>query len=148
MERVGETAAQSIEGSLAASPVDSCELLAPVPHPASCRDGYAFRQHVATARRNRGLEMIPEYDQFPVFYFTNHQAIQGTGEIRCMPAHLDKLDFELELAGVMNKQGRNVPESRADSYIAGYMILNDIRHRNLPTQEMKLHMEPAQGQTY
>ena len=30
------------------------KLLAPVPNPASCRDAYAFRQHVATARRNRG----------------------------------------------------------------------------------------------
>src|SRR3546814_3878192 len=137
MERVGETAAQSIEGSLAASPVDSCELLAPVPHPASCRDGYAFRQHVATARRNRGLEMIPEYDQFPVFYFTNHQAIQGPGEIRSMPAHLDKLDFELELAVVLNKQGRNVPASRADRYIAGYMIMNDINTSHLQMQEQK-----------
>jgi hypothetical protein len=45
-------------------------LLAPVPRPPSVRDGYAFRQHVETARRNRGLPMIPEFDAFPVFYFT------------------------------------------------------------------------------
>ncbi len=45
------------------------KLLAPVPKPTSCRDGYAFRQHVATARRNRGVEMIPEFDQFPGFLF-------------------------------------------------------------------------------
>ena len=56
-------------------------LLAPVPHPTSCRDAYAFRQHVATARRNRGVEMIPEFDQFPVFYFTNHNAILGEGVV-------------------------------------------------------------------
>ena len=31
-------------------------LLAPVPFPSSCRDGYAFRQHVAAARRNRKVE--------------------------------------------------------------------------------------------
>jgi hypothetical protein len=42
-------------------------LLSPIPRPPSMRDGYAFRQHVMTARRNRGLEMIPEFDQFPVF---------------------------------------------------------------------------------
>jgi fumarylacetoacetate (FAA) hydrolase len=46
----------------------NAKLLAPVPHPTSCRDGYAFRQHVMTARRNRGLEMIEEFDQFPIFY--------------------------------------------------------------------------------
>jgi fumarylacetoacetate (FAA) hydrolase len=53
------------------------EILAPVPHPTSCRDGYAFRQHVASARRNRGVDMIPEFDQYPIFYFTNHNAVQG-----------------------------------------------------------------------
>src|SRR5437016_5417817 len=50
-------------------------LLAPIPRPTSMRDGYAFRQHVEAARRNRGVEMIPEFDAFPVFYFTNHQAV-------------------------------------------------------------------------
>jgi len=61
--------------------VEDYQLLAPVPRPTSCRDGYAFRQHVATARRNRGLGMIPEFDQYPIFYFTNHNAIFGPGEI-------------------------------------------------------------------
>ena len=45
------------------------------------RDAYAFRQHVATARRNRGLEMIPEFDLFPVTYFTNHLAVTVPGEV-------------------------------------------------------------------
>src|SRR5687767_11324972 len=31
-------------------PLESVQLLAPVPYPTSCRDGYAFRQHVAAAR--------------------------------------------------------------------------------------------------
>mgnify|MGYP000411584930 CR=1 FL=1 len=52
-------------------PTENLRLLAPIPNPPSCRDGYAFRQHVATARRNRGVEMIPEFDQYPVFYLTN-----------------------------------------------------------------------------
>ena len=50
---------------------ESAHLLSPVNEPTSCRDAYAFRQHVATARRNRGVEMIPEFDQYPIFYFTN-----------------------------------------------------------------------------
>ena len=57
-------------------------LLAPVPRPVAMRDGYAFRQHVATARRNRGMEMVPEFDLFPVTYFTNHQAVIGPGGAR------------------------------------------------------------------
>src|SRR5215470_15602393 len=42
-------------------PLSEVQLLAPVPFPTSCRDGYAFRQHVAAARRNRKVEMIPEF---------------------------------------------------------------------------------------
>ena len=44
-------------------------ILAPLPNPRSFRDAYAFRKHVEAGRKNRGLEMIPEYDEFPVFYF-------------------------------------------------------------------------------
>ena len=46
----------------------AADIMAPVPHPSSCRDGYAFRQHVAAARRNRKVDMIPEFDQYPIFY--------------------------------------------------------------------------------
>src|SRR5688572_32007743 len=90
-------------------PLKDVELLAPVPHPSSCRDAYAFRQHVAAARRNRKAEMIREFDQYPIFYFTNHNSIQGPGDIICMPDHFAKLDFELEAAIVIGKTGRNIP---------------------------------------
>jgi fumarylacetoacetate (FAA) hydrolase len=124
------------------------ELIAPVPHPASCRDAYAFRQHVETSRRNRKVPMIPEFDQYPVFYFTNHNAIQGPGEITCMPDHFDKLDFELEVAVVINKKGRNIKAAEADSYIAGYMIMNDMSARTLQTEEMLLNLGPAKGKDF
>ncbi|MDB5031600.1 fumarylacetoacetate hydrolase family protein [Mucilaginibacter sp.] len=128
--------------------VENYELLAPVPSPASCRDGYAFRQHVAAARRNRGLEMIKEFDQYPVFYFTNHQAIYGPGDIACMPDHFNKLDFELEAAIVIGKQGRNIKAEKADSYIAGYMIMNDMSARTLQMEEMLLNLGPAKGKDF
>jgi len=124
------------------------ELLAPVPHPTSCRDGYAFRQHVETARRNRKVPMIPEFDQYPVFYFTNHNAIQGSGEIECMPDHFQKLDFELEVAVVIGKKGRNIRAADADNYIAGYMIMNDMSARTLQLEEMLLNLGPAKGKDF
>lgn len=123
-------------------------LKAPIPRPGSLRDAYAFRQHVATSRRNRGLEMIPEFDQFPVFYFSNHRAIYGPGAVACMPKHLDKLDFELEVAIVIDKRGKNIPASQADSYIGGFMIMNDISARTLQMEEMKLSLGPAKGKDF
>ena len=129
-------------------PIDSMELLAPVPFPTSCRDGYAFRQHVAAARRNRKVDMIPEFDQYPIFYFTNHHSIQGPGEIKCMPDHFEKLDFELEAAIVICKQGRNIPAEEADQYIGGLMIMNDMSARRLQMEEMLLNLGPAKGKDF
>lgn len=129
-------------------PLESVSLLAPVPLPSSCRDGYAFRQHVAAARRNRKVPMIPEFDQYPVFYFTNHHGIQGPGDVRCMPDHFEKLDFELEVAIVIAKHGRNIPAAEADDYIAGLMIMNDLSARTLQAEEMLLNLGPAKGKDF
>ncbi len=131
-----------------AKELSNIHLLAPVPRPTSCRDAYAFRQHVAAARRNRNVPMIPEFDQYPVFYFTNHQAVQGPGDVVCMPDHFQKLDFELEAAVVINRKGRNIRAEEADSYIGGYMIMNDMSARVLQMEEMKLNLGPAKGKDF
>ena len=128
--------------------VEDVKVMAPVPNPTSCRDGYAFRQHVAAARRNRNAPMIAEFDQFPVFYFTNHNSIQGPGDIVCMPDHLEKLDFELEVAIVICKPCKNIKAEEADEYIGGFMIMNDFSARSLQTDEMKLNLGPAKGKDF
>ncbi len=130
------------------TPFEMTQVLAPVPHPTSCRDGYAFRQHVAAARRNRKVDMIAEFDQYPIFYFTNHNAVQGPGAIPCMPDHFQKLDFELEASVVLGKKGRNVRAEDADEYIAGYMIMNDMSARTLQMEEMLLNLGPAKGKDF
>lgn len=129
-------------------PLQQLQLLAPVPYPTSCRDGYAFRQHVAAARRNRKVDMIPEFDQFPIFYFTNHHSVMGPGEVPCMPDHFEKLDFELEAAIVIGRYGRNIPAEEADDYIAGLMIMNDLSARQLQVEEMLLNLGPAKGKDF
>jgi fumarylacetoacetate (FAA) hydrolase len=129
-------------------PVEDVEIIAPVPSPTSCRDGYAFRQHVASARKNRRVEMIPEFDQFPIFYFTNHNSIVGPGEIVCMPDHFLKLDFELEVSIVICRPGKNIKAAEADDYIGGYMIMNDMSARGLQMDEMKLNLGPAKGKDF
>ena len=123
-------------------------LISPVPSPPSVRDAYAFRQHVATARRNRGLDMIPEFDEIPIFYFTNHNAVFGEGDFPIRPMHNEKLDFELECAAVIGKRGRNISSKEADDYIAGFMIMNDLSARALQMKEMKLNLGPAKGKDF
>ena len=131
----GEAAIKSGRiSNVRAVPLDHVQLLSPVPSPTSCRDGYAFRQHVESARRNRGAAMTPEFDQYPIFYFTNHHSIGGPGEVVCMPDHFEKLDFELEAAIVICKHGRNIRAEEADEYIGGLMIMNDMSARKLQLQ--------------
>jgi fumarylacetoacetate (FAA) hydrolase len=129
-------------------PINNVQLLAPIPFPVSCRDAYAFRQHVEAARRNRKVPMIPEFDQYPVFYFTNHHGIIGPGEIKCMPDHFEKLDFELEAAIVICRSGRNIKAEEADEYIGGLMIMNDLSARRLQMEEMLLNLGPAKGKDF
>ncbi|MCB0278149.1 MAG: fumarylacetoacetate hydrolase family protein [Calditrichaeota bacterium] len=129
-------------------PSNSVNLLAPVPRPRSCRDAYAFRQHVEAARRNRGVEMIPEFDQFPIFYFTNHNAIIGPGRLDLNADQLLKCDHELEAAIVIGKAGRDIPAEKGDDYIAGYLIMNDFSARVLQMEEMKLNLGPAKGKDF
>jgi len=127
---------------------DDTTLLSPIPHPPSCRDAYAFRQHVESVRRNRGNEMIAEFDRFPVFYFTNHNAITGEGDIVVEKDHLRNLDFELEGAIVIGKRGKNIDVTNADDHIAGYMIMNDFSARGMQMDEMKLNLGPAKGKDF
>lgn len=129
-------------------PLKDLQLLAPVPFPQSCRDGYAFRQHVASARRNRKVDMIPEFDEFPIFYFTNHHSISGPGDIKCMPDHFHKLDFELEASIVICKHGRNIKAADAHEYIGGLMIMNDMSARGMQMEEMKLNLGPAKEKIF
>jgi fumarylacetoacetate (FAA) hydrolase len=129
-------------------PVDAVQVLAPVTDPGSLRDGYAFRQHVETARKNRGLEMTPVFDSFPVFYFGNHRTVTGPGPVYCMPDHFKKLDFELEVAIVISRRGKNIHASEGDTYIAGMMIMNDFSARSLQMEEMLLNLGPAKGKDF
>ena len=123
-------------------------LLAPLPRPVALRDGYAFRQHVATARRNRGLEMIAEFDHFPVTYFSNHQAVIGPGPVLVQAHHLRHLDYELEVAAVTGRALCNCSLEEADAAIFGFMIMNDWSARALQSEEMKLSLGPCKGKDF
>ncbi len=129
--------------------IEEITLLSPIPNPTSFRDAYAFRQHVETSRRNRGAKMIPEFDEFPTFYFSNHNSIFADREkIELMPDHFERLDYELEFAIVIGKGGKNILSKDADKHIAGFCILNDLSARRLQMEEMRLNLGPAKGKDF
>src|SRR6185295_8016777 len=81
-------------------------------------------------------------------YFTNHLAVTGPGDLAVQKLAQDKLDFELEVAIVVGKEGRNITAAKADEHIFGYMIMNDWSARHLQMEEMKLNLGPAKGKDF
>lgn len=148
MSFVKLTEKQILEGRFEDKKVKDFVLTAPVPEPTSLRDACAFRAHVAAVYKSKGEDIIPEFEHFPIFYFSNHQSIKGPGPIECMPDHLNKLDFELEVAIVLNKRGKNISAKDAHTYVAGFMIMNDFSARDLQMKEMKLNLGPAKGKDF
>ncbi|MBO9131388.1 fumarylacetoacetate hydrolase family protein [Bacillus sp. 165] len=137
----------AIEGK-GAYELEDVQLLAPLPNPPSIRDFYAFEQHVRTARGRRGLDVVPEWYEIPVFYFTNHRSVIGPNAMVQRPAKCEWLDYELEIACIIGKQGKNIRKEEADQYIFGYCILNDWSARDLQAKEMKVGLGPAKGKDF
>jgi fumarylacetoacetate (FAA) hydrolase len=129
----GGTARHHAEYALA-----DVEFRAPVLHPPSVRDFYAFEQHVKTARASRGLEMPPEWYEIPVFYFSNPAAIYGPGDEIAKPPDTNELDYELELAAIIGAEGR----------IGGFTIMNDWSARDLQRAEMRVGLGPSKGKDF
>ena len=103
----------------AAVPLASVRLLAPVGVPPSIRDFYAFEDHVATARKARGLEMDPDWYELPVFYFTNPAAVRGPDDDIAVPAGTEALDYELEVAAVIGVECADVDPADWLDVVAG-----------------------------
>ncbi len=154
--RMGPTALDDLRLALATMdpagpvvrPADMLTLLSPVPEPPSVRDFYAFEQHVKAARARRNAEMIPEWYQIPVFYFSNPAAIQGPEAPVPYPADSHELDFELEVACIIGSTGRDISAAEAPAYIAGYLVMNDWSARDLQREEMKMNLGPAKGKDF
>ncbi|WP_309722744.1 fumarylacetoacetate hydrolase family protein [Armatimonas sp.] len=112
------------------------------------RDFYAFEAHVKNARKKRGLEMIPEWYDAPVFYFSNTACIVGDGAEIKKPAETRELDYELEWAVVIGHEGGDIAVADADSYIQGFTILNDWSMRDVQRHEMRVGLGPAKGKDF
>ena len=127
--------------------VDEVKFQSPI-QPTTLRDGYAFEQHVKTANRNRGREVPEEWYQFPVFYFTNPNAVFGDEDEIPYPPYTKALDYELEVAAVIGKAGINLKAEEAPAHVFGYTIWNDWSARDIQRKEMAVGLGPAKGKDF
>lgn len=123
-------------------------LLAPLPNPRSFRDYISFEQHLKNASSKFGHQVAPEWYEMPIFYFTNHQAIYGPNADVARPPKETRLDYELEMACVLGKSGKNIRADEASDYIFGYTVFNDFTARAIQGKEMKCNLGPAKGKDF
>ncbi|MEV6766274.1 fumarylacetoacetate hydrolase family protein [Streptomyces sp. NPDC051105] len=126
--------------------VSEVRLLPPL-QPPTVRDFVTFEEHVDGVRRSvDGAGGVPEawYDA-PTFYFTNPYAVVGAHDDVPVPPGSQVLDFELEVAAVIGREGRDLTPERARDHIIGYTILNDWSARDLQSREMQVRLGPCKG---
>jgi 2-keto-4-pentenoate hydratase/2-oxohepta-3-ene-1,7-dioic acid hydratase in catechol pathway len=126
--------------------VTDVRLLPPL-EPPTIRDFVTFEEHVEGVRRSiDGSAGVPDawYDA-PTFYFTNPYAVIGPYDDVPVPPGSQVLDFELEVAAVVGREGRDLTPEQARDHIAGYTIFNDWSARDLQSREMQVNLGPCKG---
>ncbi|MFG2084739.1 fumarylacetoacetate hydrolase family protein [Spirillospora sp. NPDC048824] len=129
-----------------AVPLSEVTLLAPI-QPPTVRDFVTFEEHVEGVRRSVGGEAgVPgRWYAAPTFYFTNPYAIIGTGAPVPVPPGSEVLDFELEVAVIIGKEGGDLTPEQARGHIFGYAVFNDWSARDLQAAEMQVGLGPCKG---
>jgi fumarylacetoacetate (FAA) hydrolase len=129
-------------------PGHGARLAPPVPDPGVFIDFYAFEEHVRRARARRGLDIVPEWYRYPVYYRSNQRALLGQDAEVFFPAGEQRMDFELELAAVLGAPLESPDPTTAEQAIAGFCLLNDWSARWIQAETMKVGLGPSKGKDF
>jgi fumarylacetoacetate (FAA) hydrolase len=120
----------------------------PILAPPTFRDFYAFEQHVGTMWKRRDMAIPEAWYRLPIFYFSNTSEIRGPDEPVWAPRGSNELDYELEVAAVIDSPVRDLQAARGEEAIGGYLILNDWSARDLQREETTVRLGPAKGKDF
>ncbi len=120
----------------------------PILQPPSLRDFYAFEGHVRMMWERRGGEVPEAWYRLPIFYFSNVSEIRGPGDPVSSPAASSELDYELEVAALIDTPAVDLTADRGETAIGGYTILNDWSARDLQREETTVRLGPAKGKDF
>ena len=134
----------------AEEPMDASALQfgPPILQPPSFRDFYAFERHVGTMWKRRDMEIPEAWYRMPIFYFSNVSEIRGPGDPVWAPRGSRELDYELEVAALVDTPVRDADSARGIAAIGGYMVLNDWSARDLQREETTVRLGPAKGKDF
>ncbi|MBA3430794.1 MAG: fumarylacetoacetate hydrolase family protein [Actinobacteria bacterium] len=122
--------------------------LCPLDRMASLKDFLAFEDHVKRGARRRGGEVPGYWYEAPIYYKGNHRALLGPEDECPWPAYTEQMDFELELAMIVGKRGRDVAPEAASDHIFGFTVFNDFSARDVQAQEISAWLGPAKGKDF
>ncbi len=124
------------------------DLLVPLPKVTSIRDFYTFEDHVRKARERRGLGMAKEWYEIPAYYYSGTSMIYPSGSSVPYPTFTSELDYEMEVAAVVGREGINIRKEEATSHIMGLMLANDWSARDLQRKEMAIGLGPSKSKDF
>lgn len=118
--------------------IEKIKVNAPIPEPLRgviCL-GKNYIDHVNEVPSAMDLKKgLPEN---PIYFCKLVDRALGMNEI--IPSYedlTDSLDYEVELGVIIGKEGKNIPKEKAEEYIFGYTIINDISVRNIQTKHVQ-----------
>jgi fumarylacetoacetate (FAA) hydrolase len=120
----------------------------PILRPPSLRDFYAFEGHVRTMWERRGGTVPEAWYRIPIFYFSNVSEIRGPDDAVWSPAASQELDYELEVAALIDTPARDLDAERGEEAIGGFMVFNDWSARDLQREETTVRLGPAKGKDF
>ena len=128
--------------------LNEVELRPPVTRVPVLRDFAAFEDHLKTTFGKMGLKIPPEWYERPTAFKGNPTTLIGhDGEVR-WPRYTRKLDYELELAAVIGRPGRDIDVEEAPGHILGYTLLNDFSARDTQKGEMAMSTGPYKAKDF
>lgn len=112
------------------------------------RDFYTHEKHVQTGFKKRNEPMPEAWYEIPAYYKGATAGFIGPNDEILWPSFTDKLDYELELAIILSRDGKNIKSSSANQYIFGFTILNDVSARDIQRKEMSIRLGPSKGKDF
>ncbi|MEV4581575.1 fumarylacetoacetate hydrolase family protein [Nonomuraea jabiensis] len=153
-------------------PSGGVTLLAPLPRPSKIRDFSCFEQHLRQAaegaartmaakadnpsaafervKRELGLDNIPNagWRKVPAYYYADVGFVAGPDEPVVWPAYSTWIDYELELAAVIGKHGKDISREQALDHVFGFTIFNDLSARDAQLEAMATGLGVAKGKDF
>jgi 2-keto-4-pentenoate hydratase/2-oxohepta-3-ene-1,7-dioic acid hydratase in catechol pathway len=150
-----------VKAAAATLPLSELSLLSPIPVPRRLRDFLSFEKHVRQSRANRhlfGIDTEPRdpaliqvpkvWYERPIYYKSNCFSVVGSEAVVHWPSYSVTVDYELEVALIVGRKGKNISVDDASQFVFGYCIFNDFSARDVQYTEMPGSLGPSKGKDF